>query len=116
VEPPERPLRVGVDAPVVERILSPLLENACRHGRRIAISVSADNGSVDFTVRDDGPGVPAGERERIFEPGVRRSGSGSGAGLGLPLARRLARSVGGEVDCLADDAPGAAFRVRLPSG
>ena len=67
------------------------------------------------TVADDGPGVPAGDRERIFEPGVRvgdRSG-GPGAGLGLSLARRLARAAGGDVRAEAGE--GGRFTVTLPS-
>ena len=102
-------LRVAADADVVARIVAPLLENGCRHARSlIAVSSEAVNGDVRITVADDGPGVPAAERERVFEPGV-RLGCGGGAGLGLSLARRLARAVHGDVVC-----DGAVFRVRLP--
>ena len=67
-------------------------------------------------VEDDGPGVALAERERIFDPGnVGRDDDSHSAGLGLALARRLARSVDGEVDCLAQQ-PGGKFRVSLPMG
>ena len=93
-------LVAGVDREVVERILSPLLENGRRHARsRVRIGACSTDGRLIVTVADDGPGIPDDARERIFEPGVRlgdgeRSG---GAGLGLSLARRLARAAGGDV-------------------
>ena len=94
------PIRVGVDTEIAERVLVPLIENACRHGRSsVTIGVARTNGAVEFVVEDDGPGVADADRERIFEPGFsgddgeRRAGA---AGLGLPLARRLARAAGGD--------------------
>lgn len=120
IETPSRPLRVGVDADLAERILQPILENACRYGSsRVRVSIGRESSVILFTVEDDGPGVAQDERERIFEPGVRgmaQGGNGdAGAGLGLALARRLARSVNGEV--VADPAAGGGrFLVRLPAG
>jgi signal transduction histidine kinase len=66
-------------------------------------------------VEDDGPGVRAAEREAIFQPGRRGSAADgvAGAGLGLALARRLARSVRGEVEALDGDG-GGRFRITLP--
>jgi signal transduction histidine kinase len=116
VEPPPQPLRVGVDRDFGERILQPVIENACRYGRSaVSVSIGRLDGTVAYLVEDDGPGVAADERETIFEPGSRGSaGSGdgsSGAGLGLALARRLARSVAGDVV-----ATGEGFRITLPRG
>jgi len=110
--------RVGVDADLIERILSPLVENACRYGTSsVRVSVRADNGAVVFDVIDDGPGVAPADADRIFEPGVRGAASGNGqagagAGLGLSLARRLAQSADGSVS--VEPGPGGRFRVRLP--
>jgi len=114
VEGPPAPLRVGADVDLAERVLAPLVENACRYGRRsVRVSVAAEDGAVEFTVRDDGPGVPAEKRERIFEPGVGGGDPGGGAGLGLALSRRLARAARGDVVCLPST-EGGAFRARLP--
>ncbi|HEV7460122.1 MAG TPA: HAMP domain-containing sensor histidine kinase [Solirubrobacteraceae bacterium] len=110
--------RVGVDADLIERILSPLVENACRYGdSSVRVSVRADDGVVVFDVIDDGPGVDAADAERIFEPGVRGAAAGNGqagagAGLGLSLARRLAHAADGTVS--VEPGPGGRFRVRLP--
>ncbi len=118
---PVPPLRVGVSGDLVERILQPLLENACRYGRRsVRVSVARSPTKVVYSVEDDGPGIEPGERERIFEPGVRggaaANGAGQGgAGLGLALARRLARSASGEIEADAAEA-GARFVVTLPAG
>lgn len=117
---PRRPLRLGVDADLAERILQPVVENACRYGAsRVRVAVAREDSSVVYAIEDDGPGVADDERERIFEPGVRGAAAGTngagGAGLGLALARRLARSVQGDVT--ADpDAAGGRFVVRLPAG
>jgi signal transduction histidine kinase len=115
---PGPPLQVGIDADLAERILQPVLENACRYGAtRVRVAFTRENSSVVYAIEDDGPGVEAAERERIFEPGIRgsvaRPDDAHGAGLGLALARRLARSVDGDI--VADaDARGGRFLVTLP--
>jgi signal transduction histidine kinase len=113
------PARVAVEDDVVQRILSPLLENASRFAReRIKLEILTLDGEVVFEIRDDGPGVDAAQRERIFNPGVRtdqvHDDGHAGAGLGLALVRRLARAAGGEVEARAAS-DGASFAVRLPS-
>ena len=119
IEDPPRPLRVGVDGDLAERILQPVMENACRYGRAsVHVAIGRENSTVVYTVDDDGPGIAAEEDERIFEPGVRgaapRAGGDEGAGLGLSLARRLARSVDGDV--VATSSPsGARFLIKLPA-
>ncbi len=101
------------DADVVRRALAPLVENARRHAHeRVDLVLSASDGRVRVAVRDDGPGVTADLGERVFDPGVRGSDH-EGAGLGLPLARRLARSCGGDVRLGAG--PGGCFVLELPA-
>ena len=109
---------MGVDRDAAERVLAPILENACRYARsRASVEVSATNGTVEFTVSDDGPGVAPSERDRVFEPGERGGAAenANGAGLGLSLSRRLAVALGGQVDNLESDS-GARFRIRIPLG
>lgn len=92
------PLRVGAETELVSRALQPLLENAIRHARTsVTLRVDPIDGDVLLHVEDDGDGIAAADAEGIFTPGATDSG---GAGLGLPLARRLARSAGGEVTAL----------------
>jgi signal transduction histidine kinase len=109
--------RAGVESQVIERILQPIVENACRFAREwVRVAVTSDTRVVTLEVLDDGPGVADGEEELIFEPGVRGSAGGrdrDGAGLGLPLARRLARAAGGDVQVRPFEGRGH-FDVRLP--
>jgi signal transduction histidine kinase len=117
VKAPAR-LSVGVDLDLAERILHPVLDNACRYGRtRVALSLARADGVIVFTIEDDGPGLGAGEEDQVFEPATRGAagrGAGPSAGLGLSLARRLARSVAGEV-VAAPGSTGGRFVVRLPA-
>jgi signal transduction histidine kinase len=111
-------MRVGAEPKLLERTLSPIVENAVNHAtRRVAVAVAQSDGALVFEISDDGPGVDPAFRERIFQPGVSvasaADGHTSGAGLGLPLARRLAEAGGGEVEC-ASVGPGASFRIRFP--
>lgn len=112
--------KVGVSGDLVERILSPLIENATRFARhRIAIEIRTADGDVIFEVRDDGPGIDPSDRERIFDPGFSTGGQSdagnASAGLGLPLARRLADAAGGTVEA-QDASAGGRFAVSLPTG
>ena len=119
VEEPASRIRVGVETDVAERVLAPLIENACRYGwSAVTIGLEQRGGAVVFTVHDDGPGVPEQDGEHIFEPGWRQGsggGDGQGAGLGLPLSRRLARAAGGDVYAEPRNT-GGRFAVRLPVG
>jgi len=100
------------------RAIGNLVENARRHARTtVDIDVARRDGAAVLTVRDDGPGVPEEERERIFERFARVDAArtaGGGAGLGLAIARDVAQRHGGTLG-LASSAPGgAAFVLTLP--
>ncbi len=105
------PLTVGAGEDVLAGVLHPLLENAVRHAAHgVEVRLTREDGRVVIAVRDDGEGIASGDAERIFEPGVSAAG---GAGLGLPLARRLARSAGGDVVAIAQR--GGRVELRLPA-
>jgi two-component system OmpR family sensor kinase len=95
--------------PIVLGAIAPVVENALRVSEHVAVSSRPAGEHVELLVVDDGPGVAANVADRIFEPGVSQGGSG----LGLPLARRIARSAGGDV-LHVPAAGGATFVVRLP--
>ena len=104
--------RAGADGDMVAQALQPLLDNAVRHARRaVRVRLDRKDDTITIVVEDDGEGLPPIEAGRLFEPGVSTEG---GAGLGLALARRLARSCGGEVVAVPGD-EGARFELRLPA-
>lgn len=119
--------RVTGDPERLSQLLDNLLENAIRfapRGTAVELEVRADGGelgAVLLEVADRGPGVPDGEKERIFERFVRGGGAdagsdaGSGVGLGLTICREIVEGHGGRIR--VDDRPGggSAFRVVLPA-
>jgi two-component system osmolarity sensor histidine kinase EnvZ len=101
-----------------KRCLANLVNNAVRHGDRIAISAARDPRWLTITVDDDGPGVPADQREEVFKPFVRldeaRNVDEGGTGLGLAIARDIARSHGGDVTLGESPLGGLRAMVRVP--
>lgn len=115
------PVRVRGDQRRLVQVVRNLADNAARHGRtRIALRVKEIDGWAVLQVDDDGQGVPAEDRERIFDRFVRldasRSRDSGGSGLGLAIVREIVQAHGGTV--VAGESPwgGARFEVRLPSG
>ncbi|MFC7981556.1 ATP-binding protein [Streptomyces sp. NPDC057336] len=101
------------------RVLANLLDNAQRHARSaVEVSVRRDGEAAVVSVADDGEGVPAADRERVFERFVRldaaRSRDDGGAGLGLAIARDVAVRHGGTLTVHDAPAGGALFELRLP--
>jgi signal transduction histidine kinase len=109
--------RVAAPHAIAVRAVTPVLANAVRFARtRVAVSSTGGLvGPVRLIVEDDGPGVPDDvdvDDVDIFLPGTTSQG-GSGAGLGLALARRMARSVGGDVDVVSTQGP-TRFEIVFP--
>lgn len=107
------------DKELLERAVFNLIENAQRHGQGVTeIRVDRAQDDVVVFVDDQGPGVPAADRERIFERfATHRAarGSSSGTGLGLALVSRTVTAHGGTVWCSEHEGSGARFVIRLPS-
>ncbi|MFG1945522.1 ATP-binding protein [Nonomuraea sp. NPDC048826] len=112
--------RVLADRQRLTQALMQLAANAVRHTAadgRITVGSAVQDGAVRLWVRDDGPGVPIADRERIFRRFVRaggRTGAHEGAGLGLAIVRSIAEAHGGVV--AVEDAPGggARFVITIP--
>jgi PAS domain S-box-containing protein len=111
---------VRVDAVQVERALANIVENARRYRRAAPVRIAAEarDGLVLVRVTDDGPGIPADERERVFEPFVRLDDGhpAGGSGLGLAIARGFVQASGGTVCVEPVDTPGATILLELPAG
>jgi two-component system sensor histidine kinase RstB len=102
---------IQADRTALERAVGNLLANAGRFARgRVIVRSHVSPQGLVLDVDDDGPGIPVGDRPRVFEPFVRLDESGRGAGLGLALVRRIVQNHGGEVSIL--DSPLGGCRVR----
>ncbi|HUI95947.1 MAG TPA: HAMP domain-containing sensor histidine kinase [Xanthobacteraceae bacterium] len=111
------PFKVMADAAQVFRILFNLLHNAVAVARRqggittVDVAIARSGPTVTVRIADDGPGLPATVRRRLFRPGASAHGSG---GIGLAIARELAEQNGG-VLALAPSAKGTTFVLELPA-
>lgn len=112
-------LHALTDQPRLRQILEHLLENAVKYAppeSAIRIDWKLVEGAVRIGVSDEGPGIPAEWRERIFEPYARReTRTARGSGIGLYAARRLAGSMGARLWCEPAKGHGARFVVSLPA-
>lgn len=105
---------VGVPEATLEKVLCALIENSVQAGaRRVDISARTLADGVCVTVRDDGPGFPEADRERMFEPFFTSRRADGGTGLGLPIARSLLAASGATIVAAVADR-GARFDITLP--
>jgi two-component system sensor histidine kinase KdpD len=111
---------ISVDSRLVEQALISILANAAQHGASkepIEISVARDNSTIVFSVADHGPGLVAGEENKVFEKFYRRPGTAPGGlGLGLWIARQLVEAHGGQITARTREGGGARFSICLPIG
>ncbi|MGZ5022801.1 MAG: DUF4118 domain-containing protein, partial [Chthoniobacterales bacterium] len=111
---------IFVDARLLQQALMSVLANAERfepEGKRIFAGVAQQEDEIIFTVMDDGPGIPAGDEEKIFQKFYRSAGKRTGGlGLGLAIARQLIQVHGGEIVARNRAEGGAQFIIRLPLG
>ncbi|WP_112238600.1 sensor histidine kinase [Kribbella monticola] len=113
-------VRVSGDPDKLSQVIRNLADNAARAARSVILfSLSAENGQAILTVEDDGPGVPAAERYRVFERFVRldasRDRGSGGSGLGLSIVQEVVRGHGGTVRITESSLGGARFVVTLPA-
>jgi signal transduction histidine kinase len=117
------PVRVRGDAHQLAQVLRNLTDNAARHATstvRLRVTSDPTAGCAVVEVSDDGPGVPAADRGRIFERFVRlddsRQRASGGTGLGLAIVGEVVAAHGGTVTVTDAAGGGAVFQVRLPLG
>jgi two-component system, OmpR family, sensor histidine kinase TctE len=107
----DEPLPVRGDAGAIERVVTNLVQNAIEHGgRHVTIRVHGSG----FEVEDNGPGIPAEERERVFEPFHRLTPRSTGTGLGLNLVQQVIERHDGHVSIIGAPGGGTIVRVAFP--
>jgi signal transduction histidine kinase len=122
VRAPDELLATG-DPARTGQILAALLDNALRFtpsGGSVEVRASRQDGTVEATVTDTGPGIPPEHLARIFDRFYRaesaRTREGGGTGIGLAIARGLARAQDGDLEAANAKDGGAVFRLKLPAG
>jgi two-component system, NtrC family, sensor histidine kinase HydH len=106
------PALVAVDPEQLARAVDNLLINALRHAQgRVTLGAANAHGLLRLAVTDDGPGVPAADREQVFQPFV--TGHAAGSGLGLAVVREIAAAHGGRAFLDARER-GACFVIEVP--
>ena len=102
----------------LKRLFGNLIDNALKYGGNARVGLAADGRRVTATVADDGPGIPAQEMEKVFQPFYRversRNRETGGVGLGLAVARSIARAHGGEVTLFNRPGGGLTATVDMP--
>lgn len=109
---------VTVRPQAFKRCLGNLVSNAARHAPSLSITGHSDHRYLTVTVDDDGPGIPAHQRDEVFKPFLRlddaRNQDEGGTGLGLAIARDIARSHGGDITLADSPMGGLRAVVRIP--
>ncbi|MFT9089846.1 MAG: ATP-binding protein [Gluconacetobacter sp.] len=108
-----RPVEAVLRPGAIRRVMDNLLQNARRHGARVALSASQDERGVVICVDDDGPGIPRDRMEAVFRPF--ESGLDGGTGLGLTIARDIVRAHGGDSALRQSRRGGLQVRIVLPA-
>jgi len=116
----DRDLGAAVRPQAIRRAVNNLLDNALTYGRHVRMTARAMGPQIEITVDDDGPGIPAHQREEAFRPfrrldEARNQDAGGGVGLGLSIARDIARAHGGDITLSDSPAGGLRARLVLPS-
>jgi signal transduction histidine kinase len=117
VVPPPEEVVVEADERKIKQIVYNLLSNAVKftpENGRVVFSAHRDGAEVVLVVEDNGPGVAAEFRERIFEEFFQTSSDQEGTGLGLPLAKRLVELHGGRIWLESEEGQGSRFSFAIP--
>lgn len=123
LEVPSTPVPAMCDPDRFAQVISNLLGNAMKYSLagQISVALSVEEDQVRLSIRDEGRGIPPGQLQSIFEPGVRvRNGEltgeeePNGVGLGLYIARGIVQALGGRIWAESDGVHGSAFIVTLP--
>ncbi|HEY6124941.1 MAG TPA: ATP-binding protein, partial [Steroidobacteraceae bacterium] len=111
---------VFVDASLAVQLFANLFDNAAKYtpaGTHVTVSALLDGNFLHVFVDDDGPGLPGGDPERLFDKFQRGDGEGAvaGVGLGLAICRAIARAHGGDIKAMPRPGGGARFEFTLPT-
>jgi len=114
--PSDQPVLVNAEPALLDALISNLVDNALRYtptGGRVTVGISCSDTLVELRVDDNGPGIPAEARERVFERFYRLSSDSAGTGLGLAIVREIALTLGAEVSLESNPDESSGLRVQI---
>jgi two-component system sensor histidine kinase KdpD len=116
--PPELPV-AALDAGLMQRVFASLIGNVAKHtpaGTHVTISARPVEDAIQVSVEDNGPGLPKGREEAVFESFSRgdKNATRRGAGLGLAISRAIIEAHGGTIRAETGRKKGARFIITLP--
>ena len=114
-------LKVRIDPAKMKQVVDNLLSNAVKYsppGSTVTVLIRQENGQAGFSVRDEGPGIPVGERDKLFKDfsrlSVQPTGGEKSTGLGLAICRKIVEAHRGSIEANNLPTRGCEFRVSLP--
>lgn len=121
LEPGQGPAEILLDEPKIRQVLNNVLGNAIKFsppGSTITVSTASNDFECSVTVRDQGPGIREGERDRLFKDfsraAAKPTGGESSTGLGLAICRKIMQAHAGTIEVANAPEGGAVFRIALP--
>jgi len=112
---------VYMDAPKIEQVITNLVSNAIEHtdsGTQVLITLLVDHEALRFSVKDEGPGIPAEEMARLFKPfqktSTRKTGGEKSTGLGMVISRKIIEAHGGEIRIDSVEGEGTTVYFKIP--
>jgi two-component system, OmpR family, phosphate regulon sensor histidine kinase PhoR len=115
---PDTPLGAQADPEKLRQVLAHLLDNALRYspeGGTVTVAARQREGAIEVRIADEGIGIPAADRERLFRKFESRRETGGGIGLGLFLAKGLVTAMGGRIWLDSGEGKGTSFVFELPA-
>ncbi len=111
-------LSYACQARALTRAVTNIVENAVKHGSKVTVALGGTPNKIEIEVADDGPGIPAALRDRVFEPFFKaddaRSQNNGGFGLGLSIAQHIIKRHGGDIELVPGELTGLRVRLELP--
>ena len=111
-----------IDGPKIEQVFNNILSNAIEYspeGSTVLISCISENGNQVVSVKDEGPGIPDKDIDKIFKPfgksGAKKIGGGKSVGLGLLISRKIIDAHGGNIKVDSKEGSGSTFSFTLPT-
>ena len=115
-------LQIQADKNYLSRVIENIISNAIKfspEGKKVHVHLQRTQNGIDFSVKDEGPGISAADQQKLFQRfqslSTKPTGGETSTGLGLFIAKTILEKMGGDIFCVSKEGSGATFRVVLPA-